>query len=263
MRDCSIDLKELNKTLPDPANDVMMIDAMMAYSLFFPVFKESNFSFWHNKLDLNPLQSLDDYELLTLPDVGKITDMGDLIRHMINQNGLELIPDINRIVLETFMADLTLRLRIDGVQNMSSMVEFLGYFAYEPEAHSLLQRERSYNVRKHKVVKDCDEIGSNFTDFSAFCNHPGLSEGCLRYCSLVEEVLSDKAKEDQITELYNMTLDDVNRPVGNSSQSFLPSCTWSRKGRECWYRVVTDKGVCFTSYFKGKRNAQKGARNCN
>ena len=43
------------------------------------------------------------------------------------------------------------------------------------------------------------------------------------------------------------------QPHEDTPRSLLPECSWN-KGDGCWDKVATDRGVCFTNYFKAGKS---------
>lgn len=49
-----------------------------------------------------------------------------------------------------------------------------------------------------------------------------------------------------IKEMMEMSVPTVGGFEGQKPRSLLPSCVWEKSGN-CWSRLVTDRGLCFTS----------------
>lgn len=74
-------------------------------------------------------------------------------------------------------------------------------------------------------------------------SNPGEKECC-------ELVAKARMSKDVIKEIMELTVPHVNAADAETQSSMLPRCSWSEAG-ECWSRVTTDMGVCFTNFMKG------------
>lgn len=71
---------------------------------------------------------------------------------------------------------------------------------------------------------------------------------CQEYCELVEK---GREAQDFILELLELSMPSANSPQELETRRLLPGCNWAEDNGECWARVNTDQGVCFSNVFKG------------
>lgn len=56
--------------------------------------------------------------------------------------------------------------------------------------------------------------------------------------------------EKKVVELFEMAFESAIEPNYSSSRSILPLCSWRELG-ECWTKIVSEQGICYTNYKEG------------
>ena len=232
---CGIELADVsNLTLPekDPEKEKKTLHA---YSALFPVFKDES------QVELNKLKSLGDLEsAASLPDPAGIDMMGNLLGYLMNEG--VYTEDLDKAALSWMMGDISKRLDFeDG--DVDKMMDMLAYFSV-PVPH--LNRQSLFKGDNAKLMKGC--VLNSTSEFATICSQPG-DHLCSQYCGLV---VKGREAEEVMMELFEMSLPVANRPGEAVPGSLLPGCSWDQDGNSCWERITTDRGVCFTSYNKGK-----------
>lgn len=129
-----------------------------------------------------------------------------------------------------------------GTANPTEVARYLNLFSYD---------------RNFDLVKDADgsDVWAGCDSVKAFptpapCNS---SAGCSKYCDFLARMGGSSSAEAAVLEAMDLSVRDVNGALDAEAgvvKSFLPACSWKPDGK-CWFRVITDRGLCFTNYDRG------------
>lgn len=129
------------------------------------------------------------------------------------------MPDyhiIERKAQEFVFADLARRLNISGNDSFVEGARLVNSFCYG----NPMIRDKEEDTCKSEVDS---------------CENPNGE--CEQHCKNTKKA---KVSSDFIRELMELSVPTVNEAMG-----LLPNCQWASPG-ECWTRVITDRGLCFS-----------------
>ena len=255
---CEISVEGYQEVLLDTDQiPVQWKELSFIYSLFFPLVGRNNLT---GSFDLLPVRTLDQFELPPEIKVESLDRMGDLFSHLMNVNQVGKIRYdsgyVDYLSIEQYMDPVKTeilnmagkRLYFEirerfGLDDNRDMVNLLAYF--EPR---LAGREANVGL-------------SNSCNGS--CEGDLGDESCRSYCKLIEN--KDQFEGFLVEVMWMMNSLSVNGPHVDGPRSLLLSGLLEGKGEIVpWNEVVTDRGICYTSYSKGRLNQlqYKGSKSC-
>lgn len=168
-----------------------------------------------------------------------IVKMGRLLDDILNHNyfiGGVIGPDFQEAILEDLFRSVGRRIDPGKEFDPSAVAAMLSSYSYDVDDTLLYDDPKDYLV-------DCEykDINGNATNL---CRN---GKSCSKYCEMAS---ANKIPDEVILELFEMSVPHVNALNGEGSKSLLPGCR-GKDQDQCWTRVVTDRGVCFSSYDKG------------
>ncbi len=223
-----------------PTHLYWYIDMVKLYTMFFPVWKDGIAGG-----DFEVLRDLSEYESPRIEGIG-VEQVGSLLAHLIDQRKVDSFAgDVvaGRMYSETASKALIACINSHIDVNPTLIMQFLDAYSYPPGLALLGQKKNAKDYNDNP----CQVEHLNQT-LEEVCGSPGAEEGeCGDYCRMIERGAS---KIVEIRKLLNMAMDYAGPLVPGNPRSLLPVCKFSGKdvsSHNCWRRVATQNGYCFSS----------------
>ena len=214
-------------------------DMVALYSLFFPLVVGYDG-------ERVPLRTMDQFHLEPVESKGK--RIGDILGQFAfskepverKKNYLPTgIDHLEGVIAESFYKIIARITGIPELDNEASVTEFLTFFSYDVNLMPVTKLSGSFE----------SECSSKYKSVDCFSEEDKkVPEACERYCSLARKGLE---VQDKVQEILEMSVPKVGQGFGIKDS--LPACKWDSETRSenCWNKIVTDRGVCYTNYDKG------------
>lgn len=222
--------------------ETLTSDTAKAYRMFFPIIKDASSVGWREwKADLFPLRSVDEIE--RIPSITEVDELGHLFGHLMRLQ----IETEGKIIFEEMAESINTKLGIQGASDWINKYKWIEYMAlFDGDAEQV----PSSTILRNRDNAESVTMGCNHSMGMGDACQEGqnISSQCMEYCKRVEH---GRQMESALLELFNMGIESVNQLEPNSPRSLLPDCTWT-EGTTCWEKIITDRGICFTSYWQGE-----------
>ena len=219
------------KTIPRSTTDETFLPTLQMYTHFFPIYKNLSSS-----IEPEPLKPIAAYVFQPFLQSNlelRQKDLLPLLLTMIDRRLLTL-PELKDALAPIFASLLTSHLDIADNEEISKIITT---FQSDPVKNSFLNgRFFDFPCGPYQSqIKELCIVTQNAT--------------CKNYCKNLERY---KQKSLRIKELFEMGAENFgNYRQGPNMVSFLPRCFYEGKeipGEDCWQKVVTERGVCFSTF---------------
>ncbi len=232
--------------------------------MFFPVFKDNT----EAEL-LEVLRPIEDYVLPRIPpETITANNIPSLLTYLIDFNILHgrhftNLGDTRGNVTGSFLFHLTAKYfgiseeSSESVQQINNLINsfsyeplnepFFGYLQDNGNSYKLFcEKEQSTHESKSPVKFSINAICSGHLTTSNETLQ--LSNDCKWYC---QSVANNKEIQEKIRSFYSLAVDLEGSLVPGNPATLLPVCRFPGESQlekdQCWRRIVTDKGICFSS----------------
>ncbi len=236
------------------------------YSLFFPVFKKST------KREDEVLKPIEDYVLPRIPpETITAKNVASLLAYLIDFNLLHgrhstYSGSTLKNVTSSFLLHLTAKYlrtseaRLESLQQIDNLINSFAYepfkqpfFGYSSFLHLYDNRYKLFCVQERTLF--VSESPARFS-IRALCSGNlalrngtiKLSDDCKWYC---HAIVNSRETQELVRSFYALALDMKGPLVPGYPENLLPVCRFHANEEVlkdgCWKRIVTDKGICFSS----------------
>lgn len=196
-------------------------NVLSAYAALFP-------EFFKDARETVPIKGIEEVELsLDSPLIDDVARMGALLGQLLDRDNLEWGLE------RTAVGEVFRSLAPDGALDEFEAASYFNYFSYDPSANLIQEPDMA-------SLGDCGKE-------EQVCPAAKDQRLCAQYCNITGRVARNDAV---IRDVFEMAVHPVN-DLGSRSKSMLPNCNWA--GDECWTKVITERGVCFTNYDSGTK----------
>ncbi len=248
--------------LSKQSNPVCFQMVIQMYSRFFPVFKDKG-------KEVEILRPIEDY---VLPKIeANSNSIASLLAYLIDFNFLyerngelyEMDYSIMSNVTSSLLFHLSakhLGMSKDSQDHVNQIYKIINSFSYEPLQEPFFQYDVNADNRYKLFCEDertAYETGSSDRfSIHSLCSSEStskngtvlLSHDCQWYC---QAIVNNKKTQELIRSFYALAEDLKGPLVPGNPETLLPLCRFPGEGKSlkdgCWERIVTDKGICFSS----------------
>ncbi len=229
---------ESQNFIPGEYSYVKAWKVLTGYSYFFPVFEDAG----ESRRQVISLKSLEDYEPPPMLTIDRRQDLASILGYTTDRLATQENELLNNATATLVFNTLSSFL---GLDKGDETFHVMNAFAYDPVTRPFF----STFYMDHTFKPPCGEAAET-ENAAKVCRKPS-GEACQAYCDLVAK---GRAVEDKILAAFKMSEGNIGKLQKGNPQSLLPMCQVDESqvsAEECFSRVITDKGVCFSS-FKGK-----------